>query len=142
MSLMFKIVSKILHSLILLVVGAALVGINVNKLYCTQCEEVYLQVKMIPQEDACPCEHGCSCCDKETEKKSPCRETDSKSSFYKIADSSQTERAVTFDIVFCPFEKSVFLAPVLRLPESVFFSYRDEFSGLFPSPERLCTYRC
>ena len=139
---MVKIASKIFHSLILLVVGVALIGVNVNKLYCSHCEVAYLQVKMMPEDKPCCCQHGCSCCQKHGNTAIACH-PELQHSFYKVTDSSQAEESMGIAVLFFYLDKYEIVVPeVFPLPEHIYFSDPEDYPDNPPSPELLCTYRC
>lgn len=138
---MLKVASGIFRLFVLLVVSAALIGVNVMQLYCFCCDESYLQVELLPQEkealcDAEPCGDDNTYCIL-SEKES------SRHDFYKIAGFSPDVRDVLPEIIFFYFVQNR-LDVVLCVQEQV--GIHTEFHEFVPdeppSPELLCTYRC
>lgn len=134
---MLKLASGIFNYFVLIVVCLATIGVNINKLHCVQCKEVYLQIKVIPQEDNCACEHGCRCCC--DEKKDCSSETDH--SFLKLTDFSQAEKLQLSD--------AAFIMPLPCLTEPVdwviirstkVITFKNIGSDAAPPLEMLCTY--
>lgn len=134
---MLKLASGILNYFLLIVVCLATIGININKLHCVQCKEVYLQVKVVPQDDECACEHGCKCCC--DEKKNCSSETDH--SFFRLTDFSQTERLQLSDAVFIVPESYLTEPAVWVVIKSIkVITFRNIDSDAAPPLEMLCTY--
>lgn len=138
---MLKVASGIFRLFVLLVVSAALIGVNVMQLYCFCCDESYLEVELLPQEkevlcDAEPCGDDDAYCIL-SEKES------SRHDFYKIAGFSPDVRDVLPEIIFFYFVQNR-LDVVLWIQEQA--GCHTEFYEFVPdeppSPELLCTYRC
>ena len=62
---MLKLGKQILHTLVLLITGMALIGVNVTQSGCIHSDRTYLEVRVLPAENTCPCEEGCGCCQEE-----------------------------------------------------------------------------
>ena len=59
---MLKLGKQILHTLVLLITGMALIGVNVTQSGCIHSDRTYLEVRVLPAENTCPCEEECGCC--------------------------------------------------------------------------------
>lgn len=136
---------QILHWLVLLVTGIALIGVNVTQSNCMHSRQVYLEVKVLPSDRNCPCDDGCACCKGSERICEDCCHTSARHTFYKVTDSSVVERSVqmAFNLFFLP---DSFWKKALELP------FPEEQAGNFlvflkipdvpPSPEILCTFLC
>lgn len=137
---MYKYVAQIFNILVLLVVGVAMIGVNVSKLHCSQCKEVFTEVKIVPEEASCPCKHGCPCCT-DTKKEQNYPETDH--TFYKITDFSQEEKVVFVSLsLFIPVERLLFERIFLIYFEYEHVSDVYRYPDAHPPLEFLCVYRC
>ena len=56
---MLKLGKQILHTLVLLITGMALIGVNVTQSGCIHSDRTYLEVRVLPAENTCPCEEEC-----------------------------------------------------------------------------------
>lgn len=141
---MVKFGVKILHWFVLLVTGIALAGVNVIQLSCIHSNDVYFTVRLLPLEEVCPCEEGCTCCctTESADHKKECH-PQQRHSFYKLTDSSAIERGIQLraDALYLPeFYWPVFLnLPVL---DNNYIIPDQEIPEMPPSQEFLCTYLC
>lgn len=138
---MLKVVLGIFRLFVLLVVSAALIGVNIMQLYCFCCDESYLQVELLPQERVSVCEIE-PCADNN----SYCLFSDKESSrhdFYKVAGFSPDVKNVLPGIVFF-YSVQNHLDLVLWIQESdgCYAEFYKFIPDEPPSPELLCTYRC
>ena len=133
---MLKVISRIFNYLILLVVCVATIGVNVSKLHCSPCRTTHLQVKVVPGEDACPCQAGCSCCHKGNTKTHPATH-----SFYKLHEFSQVEKYQFAGLFFVLPEIKTF-SPVVRIfiDDAGMNSFPVENPDGAPPLEFLCTF--
>jgi len=53
---MLKLGKQILHTLVLLITGMALIGVNVTQSGCIHSDRTYLEVRVLPAENTSPCE--------------------------------------------------------------------------------------
>ena len=51
---MLKLGKQILHTLVLLITGMALIGVNVTQSGCIHSDRTYLEVRVLPAENTCP----------------------------------------------------------------------------------------
>lgn len=51
---MLKLGKQILHTLVLLITGMALIGVNVTQSGCIHSDRTYLEVRVLPAENECP----------------------------------------------------------------------------------------
>ena len=116
---MLKLGKQILHTLVLLITGMALIGVNVTQSGCIHSDRTYLEVRVLPAENTCPCEEECGCCQEERQFCKDCCHASSRHDFYKVTDSSLVERVLQDGFAF----------------------YR-KFPGIPPSLESLCTFLC
>ncbi len=135
---------KIFHSLILSIIGLAFIGVNVSKLHCRQCEKVYLQIQVMPQEETkSPCAHECDCCNKDAGERDDRQHNQPEHQFYKITDPSQTEKIVECLIVFCWLDNQLLFEPVLNIMPEWLSAFGEDDS---PDPSFpfsfLCIYKC
>lgn len=131
---MLKLGKQILHALVLLITGIALIGVNVTRSGCIHSDRICLEIKVLPAEDEYPCEEGCACC-----------RAFSRHDFYKITDSSLIERVLqmqlsVFTLSECNWEV-VTQIPVVREGKECFSFYR-KFPQIPPSLESLCAFLC
>ena len=104
---MLKLGKQILHTLVLLITGMALIGVNVTQSGCIHSDRTYLEVRVLPAENTCPCEEGCGCCQEERQFCKDCCHASSRHDFYKVTDSSLVERVLQMQL-------SVFTLPGFR----------------------------
>ncbi|MEG0796516.1 MAG: hypothetical protein RR397_08460 [Odoribacter sp.] len=133
---------KILHALVLLMTGVALIGVNVIQLRCAYSDKMHWTVQMLPIEDTCPCDEGCGGCTTEKESKKDCRHN-STHSFYKITDSSQIEQGlqIWIALIYLPFSWQGMFENLSLLPEKHFLFRYNILGDPYP-PEFLCTFLC
>lgn len=132
---------KILHYLVLLITGVALVGVNVNQLKCAYSDSVHWEIQIMPEEDVCPCGEECG-----GEDKNGCCEDcchDSTHDFYKVTDFSETEQGlqILVALIYLP-ESSLEVFVDLSLAKDKHFSPRHEIPDNPPALEFLCTLLC
>lgn len=132
---MRKLILKIVHGLVLLIIGVALVGVNVQQLYCSHSDHLLWQVHLLPVETGCPCEEKC------------CEEEDChgriRYDFYKITDFSRIETGI--QLPFLPFYLSESLFSILRIipvERGELPCFRHEIPDRIMYREMLCTYLC
>lgn len=126
---------KIVHGLVLLVTGMALVGVNVQQLYCYHSDHIHWEVRILPEEEACPCEEGC-CGEDGCHHPVRC-------DFYKVTDLSQVETGIQMVLFPCDLTR-LLLSTLWDLPvapEQVCL-YRHKIPDIFMNRELLCTYLC
>ena len=140
---MLKLGKQILHTLVLLITGMALIGVNVTQSGCIHSDRTYLEVRVLPAENTCPCEEECGCCQEERQFCKDCCHASSRHDFYKVAGFSQLVKSALPDIVFFYPNVGVFdcLTQVPDIEER-YFLCPEIIPDLPPSPELLCTYRC
>lgn len=131
---MLKWGKQILHTLVLLITGIALIGVNVTQSGCIHSDRTYFEVKVLPIENEYFCEEEGACC-----------HTSSRHDFYKVTDSSLVERVLQMQLsVFilpgCAWEMTGQI-PVVRDGRDD-FSFCRKFTGIPPSLELLCTFLC
>ena len=127
---MLKLGKQILHTLVLLITGMALIGVNVTQSGCIHSDRTYLEVRVLPAENTCPCEEGCGCCQEERQ-------------FCK--DSSLVERVLqmqlsVFTLPECGWEMTMQILAVRDGKDG--FAFYRKFPGIPPSLESLCTFLC
>ena len=139
---MLKLGKQILHTLVLLITGMALIGVNVTQSGCIHSDRTYLEVRVLPAENTCPCEEGCGCCQEERQFCKDCCHASSRHDFYKVTDSSLVERVLqmqlsVFTLPECGWEMTkgwlCFLPEVSRdsalIGIVVYFSLLKPFAG-------------
>lgn len=132
---MLKMSTKIVHWFVLLMTGVALIGVNVRQLYCCHSENTHLEVRIVPEEDSCPCDDGC-CGGKD------CHNT-ARHNFYKITDDSKTEAGIRFEMLsFYLPEYPREILPDLSVPQQQYSLFRHEIPLNSHRRELLCTYLC
>lgn len=140
---MLKVVSAIFHWFVILIVGTALMGVNVVQLYCMCCDESCLHVEVVPLETECSCqghghheEEGDGCC-------SLSGKEYVRHDFYKVAGFSFDVKNV-LPAVFSG-ECVSFLSDFRLWPSEKterFADIPDLVPDEPPSQELLCTYLC
>ena len=95
---MLKLGKQILHTLVLLITGMALIGVNVTQSGCIHSDRTYLEVRVLPAENTCPCEEECGCCQEERQFCKDCCHASSRHDFYKVTDSSLVERVLQMQL--------------------------------------------
>lgn len=133
---MFKIGVKILHFIVLLVTGVALIGVNVKQLYCYHSANTHWEVQVLPAGDECHCSND-GCCQKKD-----CH-NQTRHDFYKITDFSRTEPGAQFefDSFYLPeFAQLVISCLPLWHEEHILFSY--EVPDIPIIRELWCTFLC
>ena len=118
---MLKLGKQILHTLVLLITGMALIGVT------------------------CPCEEGCGCCQEERQFCKDCCHASSRHDFYKVTDSSLVERVLqmqlsVFTLPECGWEMTMQILAVRDGKDG--FAFYRKFPGIPPSLESLCTFLC
>ena len=98
MQTMLKLGKQILHTLVLLITGMALIGVNVTQSGCIHSDRTYLEVRVLPAENTCPCEEECGCCQEERQFCKDCCHASSRHDFYKVTDSSLVERVLQMQL--------------------------------------------
>ena len=109
---MLKLGKQILHTLVLLITGMALIGVNVTQSGCIHSDRTYLEVRVLPAENTCPCEEECGCCQGERQFCKDCCHASSRHDFYKVTDSSLVERGLqmqlsVFTLPECGWEMTI-----------------------------------
>lgn len=142
---MLKLGKQILHTLVLLITGMALIGVNVTQLGCIHSDRTYLEVRVLPAENTCPCEEECGCCQGERQFCKDCCHAFSRHDFYKVTDSSLVERGVqmqlsVFTLPECGWEMTIQILAVRDGKDG--FAFYRKFPGIPPSLESLCTFLC
>lgn len=136
---MIKTGEKILHWLVLLFTGIALIGVNVQQLYCVHSDQMQWEVRLLPADGACPCEQGCCCCPTDKSCHDPARHD-----FYKVTDSSKIEQGIqiTLNPLYLPAMCFWVSEEVKENRQNYLVLRRQEIFSPFPGRELLCTFRC
>lgn len=128
---------KILHGLIVLIVGIAFIGVNVQHFYCCNSEDIRWEVKLTPGDNHCPCAEKCCCYHNECQQ--PARHN-----FYKITDFSKVEQNLQIVLaIFCLPEYNRTLEK-----KNAVLSFDRNTSPEHKLPDKqllrefLCTYLC
>ena len=121
---MLKLGKQILHTLVLLITGMALIGVNVTQSGCIHSDRTYLEVRVLPAENT---------------------SASSRHDFYKVTDSSLVERVLqmqlsVFTLPECGWEMTMQILAVRDGKDG--FAFYRKFPGIPPSLESLCTFLC
>ena len=128
---MLKLGKQILHTLVLLITGMALIGVNVTQSGCIHSDRTYLEVRVLPAENTSPCEEGCGCCQEERQFCKDCCHASSRHDFYKVT---------VFTLPECGWEMTMQILAVRDGKDG--FAFYRKFPGIPPSLESLCTFLC
>ena len=131
---MLKLGKQILNTLVLLITGMALIGVNVTQSGCIHSDRTYLEVRVLPAENTCPCEEECGCCQGERQFCKDCCHA-----------SSRHERGLqmqlsVFTLPECGWEMTIQILAVRDGKDG--FAFYRKFPGIPPSLESLCTFLC
>ena len=119
---MLKLGKQILHTLVLLITGMALIGVNVTQSGCIHSDRTYLEVRVLPAENTGTWEEGGG-----------------------VTDSSLVERVLqmqlsVFTLPECGWEMTMQILAVRDGKDG--FAFYRKFPGIPPSLESLCTFLC
>lgn len=132
---MQKFIQNIVHGFVVLIVGAALMGVNVRQLYCSHSDHLLWEVCILPIAAECPCEEDC-CGEKNCHDRTRC-------DFYKITDCSRIETGVQMEMDPFYFSESFFhVLWNFSVEWREFPVFRHEIPDRIMMREMLCTYLC
>lgn len=132
---MLKLGQKIGQSLLLVVIGLALTGVNIKQLYCSHADSLHWEVCLLPAEKACPCDE--SCCGENS-----CHHN-ARYAFLKITDFSRTETSMQMALhPLCLPESFFHLFVYFSVAETGYFPFRYKIPDRLMPREWLCTYLC
>lgn len=133
--------SGIFRLSVLLVVSMALVGVNIVQLSCLCCDNIHVQVELLPQENEFLCEM-----EQHSHENDGCpipNEEDSHHYFYKVTGFLQLVKNILPEVVFFDSGLGIGNMPLLFAQVNAhYFLYPRFIPDQPPSPEFLCTYRC
>lgn len=140
---MLKLGKQILHTLVLLITGMALIGVNVTQSGCIHSDRTYLEVRVLPAENTCPCEEGCGCCQEERQFCKDCCHASFRHDFYKVTDSSLVERVLqmqlsVFTLPECGWEMTMQILAVRT--ERMALLFTGSFPGFRPHWNRCVLF--
>lgn len=121
-------------------------GINIRKVYCVSCNQVYLQLFSFSAETSCPCvklpKTCTSCCEKKKSGEGECMNTRQEYAYYKVAgDCSMEQQTIRLLDVSLTATAVSFVQAEFVYPD-FFISCELRNMDVAPPPEWLCTFLC